>query len=301
MSSDNKTRPVLPSSLWLRRIPSNDKGRDFVVGDIHGCLDELISLLAYARFNPKRDRLFSVGDLIDRGPKSAQTLELLEKPWFFAVRGNHEQMLLDHWQAPDEYPAYDPQWVRELHADSVPYYASLLHSLPHVLKIGDKPDSFYLMHAELWDPITLISDATIDEFQFLDARQALGKILWSRHMVTNHFRDPAKKFHAENLSRIFCGHTIVQMPTLIERSIYLDTGAFAPYIDPQNAQAEHYGLSLIEANTLRHWFAPTCDNYRGTVVDMGRLDYKEVPPDQHANDMQPEAPFTLAVVTGNQG
>lgn len=293
MGNEENSTPGHPGSVWLRRVPANARGRDFIVGDIHGCLDELIALLAHARFNPKRDRVFSVGDLIDRGPRSADALELLEKPWFFAVRGNHEQMLLDHWQSPEEHPAYDPQWLKGIHPDSIPYYVSLLGSLPHVIKVGQRPSSFYILHAELWDPSQLLTDSAIDDFKFSDPRQALGKILWSRHMVTNHWRDPTRRFHSPDLSRVFCGHTIVQMPTLIERSVYMDTGAFAPYIDPANSQAEHYGLTLVEASTLRHWFAPTCADYRGTVVEMTKLDDQcESPPDMQANQMQPESPPT---------
>lgn len=279
MKTNENYAPGHSGSVWLRRIAPNAKGRDFVVGDIHGCLDELISLLAHAGFNPKRDRLFSVGDLIDRGPKSAEALDLLEKPWFFAVRGNHEQMLLDHWQNPADNAPYDPAWLDNIHADSVPYYTSMLNRLPHVIKVGAHPRSFYIMHAEIWDPSQLISDAAIDDFKFFEARQTLSKVLWSRHIISSHWRGPAQKFHGSTLSRIFCGHTIVQRPTMVEKSIYLDTGAFAPYTeaDNDNAAGEHYGLSLVEAHSLRHWFAPTCSNYRGTVVDMGRLDESAMP------------------------
>lgn len=291
MSNEENSTPLHPGSVWLRHVPANTRGRDFAVGDIHGCLDELISLLAHARFNPKRDRLFSVGDLVDRGPRSADTLELLEKPWFFAVRGNHEQMLLDHWQEPGAHPAYDSQWLKDIHPDSIPYYVSLLGALPHVIKVGLRPSSFYVLHAELWDAAQLLTDTAIDEFKFLDPRQALGKVLWSRHVVTNHWRDPTRRFQSPSLSRIFCGHTIVQMPTLIEHSIYLDTGAFAPYVDPTNSQAEHYGLTLVETSTLRRWFAPTCNDFRGTVIEMANLnDQRECPPDSQANHLQPDGP-----------
>lgn len=291
MKTNENSVPGYSGSVWLRRMPPNTRGRDFIVGDIHGCLDELISLLAHARFNPKRDRLFSVGDLIDRGPKSAEALDLLEEPWFFAVRGNHEQMLLDHWQNPADNPAYDPAWLSNIHADSVTYYTSMLNRLPHVIKIDGLPQPFYIMHAELWDSNQLISDVAIDDFKFAETRQTLAKILWSRHIITNHWRSSGQQFHGATLSRIFCGHTIVQMPTMIEKSIYLDTGAFAPYIDPENAQGEHYGLSLVEASSLRHWFAPTCRQYRGTVVDMGRLDENSGSVHAVANDIQPQEPL----------
>lgn len=71
------------------------KGRDFVVGDLHGCYDEFMSQLNGVDFNYSIDRMFSVGDLIDRGKDSMKCLELTREKWFHAVRGNHEQMLID--------------------------------------------------------------------------------------------------------------------------------------------------------------------------------------------------------------
>lgn len=77
----------------LCRHPANTAGRDFVVGDLHGCVDVLRALLHDIRFDPARDRLFSVGDLVDRGPASETTLDLLDRPWCHVVRGNHEEVL----------------------------------------------------------------------------------------------------------------------------------------------------------------------------------------------------------------
>lgn len=77
------------------RMGRNRSGRDFVCGDIHGCFGALNSALCAHDFQPDRDRLFSVGDLVDRGPDSPSAFSWLDKPWFFAVRGNHEEMALD--------------------------------------------------------------------------------------------------------------------------------------------------------------------------------------------------------------
>lgn len=76
-----------------QHIPMNQVGQDFFVGDIHGEYDLLLATLAQCQFNFQCDRLFSVGDLVDRGENSIACLELLHKPWFYAVRGNHEEML----------------------------------------------------------------------------------------------------------------------------------------------------------------------------------------------------------------
>ena len=60
------------------------------MGDIHGHFSRLEATLAMRRFNPAQDRLFSVGDLVDRGQESPQVLDWLKRPWFFAVCGNHD-------------------------------------------------------------------------------------------------------------------------------------------------------------------------------------------------------------------
>jgi len=75
-------------------MPENLAGNDYFVGDIHGELALLMRALQRCRFNFDNDRLFSVGDMIDRGPQSLTTLKLLNEKWFFAVIGNHEEMLL---------------------------------------------------------------------------------------------------------------------------------------------------------------------------------------------------------------
>jgi serine/threonine protein phosphatase 1 len=82
----------------VHALPANSNGRDFVVGDLHGCFDLLDRLLDHARFDPACDRLFSVGDLVDRGPDSLRSLEFLDAPWFYAVKGNHEDLLLEFFE-----------------------------------------------------------------------------------------------------------------------------------------------------------------------------------------------------------
>jgi serine/threonine protein phosphatase 1 len=77
-------------------LPENGRGRDFVVGDLHGHRLLLEDALDRAGFDPRCDRVLSVGDLVDRGPQSLATLELVEEPWFHAVLGNHELMLLNY-------------------------------------------------------------------------------------------------------------------------------------------------------------------------------------------------------------
>ena len=79
----------------IKTFGRNTKGRDFVIGDLHGSFSVLLNLLTNLRFDGEKDRLFSVGDLIDRGPESFLCLQLLKEPWFHCVLANHEQMMLE--------------------------------------------------------------------------------------------------------------------------------------------------------------------------------------------------------------
>lgn len=75
-------------------------GRDLIVGDIHGHFTKLEGELHAIGFDESRDRLFSVGDLVDRGPESHLALDWLRRPWFHAVRGNHEEAAIG-WHTGD--------------------------------------------------------------------------------------------------------------------------------------------------------------------------------------------------------
>ena len=66
----------------IKHFEANQSGRDLIVGDIHGGFSRLQLALDAVHFNPVVDRLFCVGDLVDRGPESAQALDWLARPWF---------------------------------------------------------------------------------------------------------------------------------------------------------------------------------------------------------------------------
>jgi bis(5'-nucleosyl)-tetraphosphatase (symmetrical) len=122
----------------------------YAIGDIQGCCDEFERLLEKLAFDPRRDRLWLVGDLVNRGPRSLDVLRLVRKlgDAVTTVLGNHDLHLLataltparkrkakdtldDILNAPDRDELID--WLRRqpiLHYDSQLGYAMLHAGMP---------------------------------------------------------------------------------------------------------------------------------------------------------------------------
>ena len=119
--------------------------RHLIVGDVHGCFDELQSLLKQLDFQPGHDVLLSVGDIVDRGPRIRETVEFcLGLPDFHMVLGNHEDKLLRYLKGnkvkvgnglEDTVAEYEDHFPPEL--------AGRLEALPLILKTP----SGYVVHA----------------------------------------------------------------------------------------------------------------------------------------------------------
>lgn len=157
----------------VERLPANQSGRDFVVGDVHGHCDLVNQLLHVVAFDPARDRLFLVGDLVDRGPCSLEVLSFLDESWCHSVMGNHERFLIEFFEQPT--PRFvtfldmiGAGWFLDLHQEDRAYAERIvvnLQRLPHVIVVGEGEDRFNIVHAELrvQDSVeTMISDADID-------------------------------------------------------------------------------------------------------------------------------------------
>jgi serine/threonine protein phosphatase 1 len=244
------TTPIL-------KLPTNTTGKDYVVGDLHGCYDLLESLLGAVSFDKTKDRLFSVGDLIDRGPNSLRCLELLFEPWFFAVQGNHELMLLDFFipylnegklerfedLEDNGFLEYGGKWVEgyfepEKQQMTRAFGLCLLEVLkmPLMLIVGDGETRFHVIHAELvkhdrkqtGELVWLDSD--IDSWLVKNEipPEVEDRLYWGRTLMMNLANNPDYPENQAGLSTTFCGHTFANSPRRLLSHMNIDTGAFMP-------------------------------------------------------------------------
>lgn len=255
--------PSAGQQMLIQYLPGNAQGRDFVVGDLHGCRAALDALLAEARFDPACDRVFSVGDLIDRGPDSHGCVALLNEPWFFACRGNHEQMFIDayqslaHGSASDSYEVSmcllnGGNWAVEGWQTGAPWladYAAKFAKLPHLLIVGEGARRFHVLHAELWSVENDLSDAWIDAGFLEEDSRYIDRLLWSRSLM---IENPPPDAPA-GLSPVYCGHTPQTAVKHAYGHINLDTGCFIPVLTGRRHRGAH-GLTLLQAGSDKCWF-----------------------------------------------
>ena len=127
--------------------------RAFIIGDLHGCCEELEDLIEESGWEAG-DQLFSVGDLVAKGPNSLGVVRLMRELGGRAVRGNHDQHCLRWWQAknagqdlPTLKPAHQrvteqlegddwewladlPLWIEIPEHDALVVHAGLLPDVP---------------------------------------------------------------------------------------------------------------------------------------------------------------------------
>jgi serine/threonine protein phosphatase 1 len=191
-----------------RKFTKNTKGRDFFVGDIHGEYDMFVDKLAEINFDFTTDRMFSVGDLIDRGPKSLASLALLTKPWFFAVRGNHEDFLLGA-HAYHIWMMNGGTWSNAHSEETLEGFRTLVdNNMSITMEVETEYGTIGVVHAESetdWEHNSPLSKETN---------------LWARHKV-KYGRDITIK----NIDRVVSGHTPVSEVLRYTNVVQIDTGA----------------------------------------------------------------------------
>jgi serine/threonine protein phosphatase 1 len=207
----------------------------YAIGDIHGCVHQLNKLLEAiaketADAGQKRHRLVFIGDYVDRGPDSRAVVDrLLAATHEFelvALRGNHEQTLLDFLVDPTVYrdwrdfggretllsygvtpPLFDrPNEFERARQDFAtalpPQHLSFLQSLPHFARIG----GYYFAHAGVRPGTPL-------------ERQTERDLMWIRE----EFLSAKDEFGAI----VVHGHTPSPLPIRCANRIAIDTGVYA--------------------------------------------------------------------------
>ena len=119
----------------------------YAIGDIQGCYDSLQNLLASCAFDPAKDRLWLVGDLVNRGPKSLETLRLIKSFGNSAltVLGNHDLYLLMVAEGGAKYRAKDDTLDSVLNAPDRDELLDWLRQQP----LCHTEDDYCLVHAGL--------------------------------------------------------------------------------------------------------------------------------------------------------
>jgi hypothetical protein len=183
--------------------------RTIVVGDIHGCYDELISLLDKVGFGAD-DRLVSVGDLITKGPKNREVLDLFIKdPRLSAVIGNHDLAIRRRWNG-EKFKLKSSQKPthKELKKEKE-HYVSYLNSLPFMIDL----DKHLVVHAGLRPGVALHSQTTED----LTELRSLGPDRASRNGPPWY-----EVYDGEKV--VLFGHWPASEPRRGPKAIGLDTG-----------------------------------------------------------------------------
>lgn len=160
----NQHKIPLPKISHLVLGDKEIRGRKlFIIGDVHGCLDELNDLL-----HKIEDKLggtdkylpIFVGDLINKGPKSVETLQKIRSIEHFAVRGNHDAAVYRERLMMSKYNNYEPperfQWVKKLSNDDLDY----LKELPYTISIPTL--NSIVVHAGLVPKVPLANQSIKD-------------------------------------------------------------------------------------------------------------------------------------------
>ena len=189
-------------------------GRTIVVGDIHGCYDELRELLERASVGAD-DRVVCVGDLVVKGEKNREVLELfMGDARFTSVLGNHDRALLRFWNGETAWLKPSQEKCRAELEPERERHAAYLNSLPHTLDLG----AHLVVHAGV-RPGVALDEQSIEDLTEL---RTLGPDRTNREGV------PWYEVYDGDKTVLF-GHWPASPPRRGRRAIGLDTGCVYGY------------------------------------------------------------------------
>lgn len=186
----------------------NTKGVDYIIGDLHGEYSLLMKSLEDISFNKEIDRLFSVGDIIDRGEDSLACLRLLHEPWFHSVLGNHEWFLLNYEENEENWKKYGGKWFFLLSDEAKAECIALCEDLPYTLTVGGVGIVHALVPTDDWNDVKEMTDRDRKE------------CLWTPADFGYTFRN------IKNIDKVYLGHTVLKEVVNMGKLNFIDTGAY---------------------------------------------------------------------------
>ena len=206
--------------VWDKEI----KGNLYAVGDIHGCYNLLMTRLNDIGFDFENDLLVAVGDLVDRGTQNIQCVELLGKPWFTSVRGNHEDLCIGglHNESYKRcHIANGGEWFYQLDGQAMYNIAKVFAELPVVLEVEHKGRKFGFVHGHIeqndWSEFK--ESFKEEPASFRDPSEIA---MWGRERLDS---DKKQYTHVTGVDAVIMGHTVTQKPCKRDNCYYIDTGA----------------------------------------------------------------------------
>lgn len=210
----------------MTKLNLEHKENVYVIGDLHGAYDKLLCKLDEINFNKETDVVISVGDLIDRGKQSINCLELLYENWFYAVKGNHEDMMCR--SIIDDDLLYQRDWLynggywylNNIDTDVTAYIdilAQEANKLPLYLEITYKGKIVLISHAQWYS-----SQYNADPVKKLTAMQE-NTLIWGRESVQR--ADKGEEVTIIGADLCIHGHTPTPEGVKSGNCMWIDTGA----------------------------------------------------------------------------
>ena len=196
----------------------NEQGTDFFVGDIHGHYQLLLDSLSQVGFDVnKGDRLFLAGDLVNRGPDSAQCVELLLKSHIHSALGNHDEMLLSLFDNPgviNQLQKVGGGWLLNYEPRKLKFLNAIYIShLNFAMTVETRLGTIGLIHAEAPDDWQQVVDRTLTDKQ-------KGLCIWSLEKYNRalELSEPIK-----NIDMVVHGHTNSEQVVCKKNQVWIDT------------------------------------------------------------------------------
>jgi serine/threonine protein phosphatase 1 len=190
--------------------------RIFAVGDIHGCLDKLISLMGVIGIDPKKDTLLFIGDYIDRGAQSKEVVDYLidlarRQSRVILLKGNHEVMLRLYLGGTDRFSFLANGGQATMDSYLKGHSRAVDNPIPDThLNFFDSLRPYYETDQYIFVHAGLKPNVPLEE-------QHEGDMLWIRDEFIYSDFDFGK--------RVIFGHTPFREPLVLYNKIGIDTGA----------------------------------------------------------------------------